>query len=70
MISFLPSRLVFIVVCFVPIDCYAYLDPNAGGWLFQLLFPILVFIGGVWVAFWQRISAFLRRLFNRSDKSK
>lgn len=26
----------------------AYLDPNAGGWLYQLLFPVLVAIGALW----------------------
>ena len=30
-------------------NCLGYIDPKAGGWLFQLLFPLFVAIGGVWM---------------------
>jgi len=52
----------------LPLDCYAYIDPNAGGWLFQLLFPLLVAIGGVWSIFRHRIGALWDRIFRRRDK--
>jgi hypothetical protein len=53
----------------VPLDCYAYIDPNIGGWLFQLLFPVLLAIGGAWVVLRQRIRAFWAQLFRRNSKS-
>ena len=41
----------------------AYLDPNAGGWLFQLIFPVMIAIAGFWAA--------LRRRFKRpSDQPR
>ena len=52
-----------------PLDCYAYIDPNAGGWLFQLLFPVLVAIGAGWVFLRQKIGKLWDRLVRR-DASK
>ncbi|MES2353781.1 MAG: hypothetical protein V4568_05115 [Pseudomonadota bacterium] len=60
--------LAFVAICLLPLDCYAYIDPNAGGFLFQLLFPVLVAIGGVWTVFRQRIIALWNRLFRRGGK--
>ena len=37
---------------------YAYIDPNMGGWLYQLLFPLLIAIAGAWAALRQTISQF------------
>ena len=48
-----------------PLDCYAYIDPNAGGWLFQLLFPVLVAIGAAWVALRQKIGKLWNRLVRK-----
>ena len=50
---------------FLSKDCYAYIDPNAGGLLFQLLFPLLVAVGGIWSLFWRRIQAMWARVFRR-----
>jgi len=47
----------------------AYLDPNAGGWLFQLLFPVVVAIGGAWIILRRRIKGLWTRLCRR-DKGK
>lgn len=58
----------FVLVGFLPIDCYAYIDPNAAGWLFQLLFPLLIFIGGLWTGFRQQICVWWNRLVRRRDK--
>ena len=41
---------------------YAYIDPNMGGWLYQLLFPLLIAIAGAWAAFRMKISQFLAAL--------
>lgn len=54
-----------VVLLLLPLNCHAYIDPNTGGWLFQLLFPLLVAIGGAWVVLRQRIRAFWDRLFRR-----
>ena len=32
-----------------PAPCFAYIDPNAGGMLFQLLAPLFAAIIGCWV---------------------
>ncbi len=59
---------VVVPVLLVPVDCYAYIDPNVGGWLFQLLFPILVAIGGAYSIFRHRIGALWHRIFRRTEK--
>lgn len=41
----------------------AYIDPNAGGWLFQLLFPVSIAIGGFGMVLRRRIMALWHRLF-------
>lgn len=44
---------------------FAYIDPNAGGWLYQLLFPLIVMIGAVWAGLRTRISMWWWRWKNR-----
>ena len=34
---------------------FAYIDPNAGGWLFQLIFPVMIAIAGFWAALRKRV---------------
>jgi hypothetical protein len=46
-------------------DCLAYVDPNLGGWLSQLLFPVLVALGGVWIVVRNRVRSLWRRVFRR-----
>ena len=60
--------LVAVLALLVPLECHAYIDPNAGGWLFQMLFPLLVAIGGVWSIFRHRIAALWARIFRRRGK--
>lgn len=31
-------------------SAFAYVDPNSAGWLYQLLFPLLIAIGSVFAA--------------------
>ena len=59
--------LIVIVAFLLPLDCHAYIDPNAGGWLFQMLFPLLVALGGIWAIFRRRVLELWHRLFRRSD---
>jgi hypothetical protein len=40
-----------------------YIDPNAGGWLFQMIFPIFVAIGGAFMVLRRKVGAFFKRLF-------
>ena len=59
------SALAFVfMVLLCPVPARAYIDPNAGGMLFQLLAPLLAAIVGAWL--------FLRRwladLFKRGWK--
>ena len=50
---------------------FAYIDPNAGGWLFQLLFPVFVTIGGVWMVLRKKAGSLRQRWIDRkSGKSK
>lgn len=45
-------------------DCYAYLDPSAGGWLYQMIFPVIVALSGVWLFLQRHILDLWRRLFS------
>ena len=45
-----------------------YIDPNAGGWLFQLMFPVFVAIGGAWLVLRRKVGAFWKRLFGDRGK--
>jgi hypothetical protein len=45
----------------------SYIDPNAGGWLFQLMFPVVVAIGGMWMVVRKRLGRFCSRLFRDRD---
>jgi len=48
----------------------AYIDPNAGGMLFQIFFPIIIFIGGVWLFLKRKIYALFKKIFGPKDKDK
>lgn len=56
----------------LPMDCSAYVDPNAGGILFQLLAPLLAAIAGGFVFlrrwFAQAVRRLWRALTRHSDK--
>lgn len=47
---------------------YAYIDPNAGGFFFQTIAPIIYGVLGIIVVFWKRITGFIRGIINRLKK--
>lgn len=49
-------------LAFVPSYAHAYIDPNVGGWLYQLLFPLLIAIAGAWSVLRHKISEFFSML--------
>lgn len=52
-----------------PLEAWAYLDPNAGGILYQLLFPLIVAIGAAWAGLRYRIGHWWSRLFGKSSNA-
>lgn len=46
----------------VQTQAYAYIDPNVGGWLYQLLFPLLLAIAGAWAVLRHKIGEFFSTL--------
>jgi hypothetical protein len=54
----------------VPPDAYAYIDPNTGGWLFQLIFPVIVAIGIGWNFLRNRMRAALDWVLRRTKQLK
>jgi hypothetical protein len=53
------------LLAFGPREAHAYLDPNVGGWLYQLLFPLLIAIAGAWAALRHKISQFFSALVKK-----
>jgi hypothetical protein len=53
------------LLVFDPQEAHAYLDPNIGGWLYQLLFPLLIAIAGAWAVLRHKISEFFSALFKK-----
>ena len=46
-------------------DAHAYIDPNAGGLLYQLLFPVLIAIAGAWAVLRHKVAQFFTALAKR-----
>jgi len=51
-----------LVTLLLPSHALAYVDPNAGGLLYQILFPLIVAIGAAWAGLRHRISYWWMRL--------
>lgn len=52
---------------------FAYIDPNTGGYLFQLLAPLLALAISAWMFFSNQVKAIwhsIRRLFSRKSHKK
>lgn len=60
------GRIWFVVLAlaFAP-PAAAYIDPNIGGWLYQILFPLLIAIAGAWAALRHKISDFFATLVKK-----
>jgi hypothetical protein len=52
-------------LAFVALDCNAYIDPNAGGLLYQILLPVIVAV----VAGWRYLRQMAKMLWQRWTKS-
>ena len=47
-----------------PRAAHAYIDPNAGGWLFQMLMPVFTVVAAGWLLLRRWLAQQLRRLLN------
>ncbi len=56
---------ILLVVILQPSSAFAYIDPNAGGLLFQLLAPIFAGILGAWVFMRKVIAGFFRGIWRK-----
>ena len=61
----LRPALLFTLALLLPGSAFAYIDPNAGGLLFQLLAPLFAAVVGGWLFLRRWISEQLRRLWRR-----
>jgi hypothetical protein len=52
-------------VLMLPAAAWAYVDPNAGGLLLQLLAPLLAAIAGGWLFLRRAIADWCRRVWHR-----
>lgn len=48
MIIYIRIFLVGVCAVSIPVTAYAYLDPNTGGILYQIAFPIIVAVAATW----------------------
>lgn len=57
--------LLWLASLLTPEMAHAYIDPNAGGALFQLLAPLLTALVGCWMLLRRFISAFFSNLYKK-----
>jgi hypothetical protein len=55
--------LMLTILLLSPVPAFAYIDPNAGGMLYQLLFPLLAAIVSIYVFLKQWIIGLARRIW-------
>ena len=61
-----PAALVAVILLLaLPGSAWAYIDPNAGGMLFQLLAPLFAAVVGAWLFLRRWIAEQVRRLWRR-----
>lgn len=63
--SRVPAFVVIGICVALPAPAWAYVDPNAGGLLYQILFPLIVAIGAAWAGLRYRIGSWWARLRGR-----
>lgn len=59
------KRLLWLSLLLQPALAFAYIDPNAGGLLFQLLAPLFAAIVGAWVFMRRAISNSIRTVWQK-----
>lgn len=59
--------LVGLACLFASSTACAYIDPNAGGMLFQLLAPVIAAIVGAWMVARKWLADAIKRLLRRKD---
>ncbi len=60
-----PSAVLLLFTLLYPLSAHAYIDPNAGGLLFQLLAPLFAAIVGGWLFLRRWLAYQARRLWRR-----
>ena len=60
-----PALMIVTLLLAMPGSAWAYIDPNAGGMLFQLLAPLFAAVVGGWLFLRRWISEQLRQLWRR-----
>lgn len=58
------SLVALALLCFAP-SAHAYIDPNAGGMLFQLLAPLFAALVGGWLFLRRTLASLARRFWAR-----
>ena len=59
------KRLILLCLALQPALAFAYIDPNAGGLLFQLLAPFFAACVGAWVFMRKTIAAYMRAMWQK-----
>ena len=60
-----PLRLLLFATLLLPTAAWAYIDPNAGGMLLQLLAPLFAAVIGGWLFLRRWIADLARRVWRR-----
>jgi hypothetical protein len=58
-------RTLLVATLLLPSSVWAYIDPNVGGMLFQLLAPLFAAVVGAWLFLRRWIASQVRRLWRR-----
>ncbi len=68
-----PKYCIVILMVFYATPALAYFDPNTGGYIFQLLGPLIAIAMSVWMFFTNQVKAFwrfIRSIFSRKPDSE
>lgn len=63
-----PAAVLAALALLQPLDAVAYIDPNTGGLLFQLLAPLLAMIASAWLLARDYIKGLWRRVWHRTPQ--
>src|SRR5690349_11304337 len=64
------SALVLIAQSVEPSSAYAYIDPNTGGYLFQILFPVISMVAAVYLFFKNQVISIFAKFTGLFKKTK